>query len=253
MAIVEWKKDGTVAIMIMNNGENRNNPEWTESMLETYEEIIADSEIKALVLTSSDPKNFCLGVDLKWMGRMRLEKDYYTLLSAWMYRNNEVFRTMLMSPIPTIAAITGHAFGNGALLAGACDFRFMRSDRGYFVFPEIDLGIQFAPSMIEWMKRIMPYHLLIRMLWTGERVGAAELQKHNVILKACENSEKTLEEAVALARTFNKSRTTLAEMKRRTYQHILDKMENEDPQYYDYRPENVKEGKSPIFMATPLT
>lgn len=252
MAIVEWKKDGTVAIMTMNNGENRHNPDFAEAFLSTYADILADAEIKAIVLTSSDPKNFCLGVDIGWMMKAQGEKDFPGI-SKWLYRMGEVFSAMLMSPVPTIAAITGHAFGNGAMLSGACDFRFMRADRGFFCFPEIDLGIQFAPSMIEWMKRIMPYHLFVRMKWSGEKVGAAELEKHNVIIKACENAEKTLEEAIAFARTFNKSRTTLAEMKRRTYKHILDKMENEDPQYFDFKPEAVKEGRAPIFMFTPLT
>jgi len=252
MAIVEWKKDGTVAIMTMNNGENRHNPDFAAAFLSTYAEILADAEIKAIVLTSSDPKNFCLGVDIGWMMKAQGEKDFPGI-TKWLYQMGDVFTAMLMSPVPTIAAITGHAFGNGAMLAGACDFRFMRADRGFFCFPEIDLGIQFAPSMIEWMKRIMPYHLFIRMKWSGEKVGAAELEKHNVIIKACENAEKTLEEAVAFARTFNKSRTTLAEMKRRTYKHVMDKMANEDPQYFDYKPEQIKEGKSPIFMFTPLT
>lgn len=252
MAIVEWEKDGTVAILTMNNGENRHNPEWTETMLTTYDEIMADKEVKALVLTSSDPKNFCLGVDLEWMLKVQNEKDF-PAISKWLYRNSEVFKALLMAPVPTIAAITGHAFGNGAMLAGACDFRFMRGDRGYFCFPEVGLGIQFAPSMIEWMKRIMPYHLFIKMKFSGEKMTATELEKYNVIIKACENAEKTLEEAVAFGRTFDKSRTTLGEMKKRTYKHILDKMENEDPEYYDYKPEAVKEGRSPIFMFTPLT
>ena len=252
MAIVKWEKDGTVAKMIMNNGENRHNPEWAEAMLSTYSDIIPDPEIKAIVLTSSDPKNFCLGVDVEWMMKAQKKKDYQSI-SDWLYRQSEVFASMLMAPVPTIAAITGHAFGNGAMLAGACDFRFMRSDRGYFCFPEVDLGIQFAPSMIEWMKRIMPYHLFVRMKWSGERITAAELEKHNVIIKACDNAEQTVEEAVAFARTFNKSRTTLAEMKRRTYKHIIDKMENEDPAYFDYKPEAEKEGRAPIFMFTPLT
>ncbi|HZK43400.1 MAG TPA: enoyl-CoA hydratase/isomerase family protein [Syntrophomonadaceae bacterium] len=252
MAIVKWEKDGTVAILTMNDGENRHNPEWAEAMLTTYDEILADEEIKAIVLTSSDPKNFCLGVDLEWMMKAQNEKDFPSI-SKWLYREGDVFKAMLMSPVPTIAAITGHAFGNGAMLAGACDFRFMRSDRGYFCFPEVDLGIQFAPSMIEWMKRIMPYSLFIKMKWTGARVGAAELEKNGVILKACEGIENTLEEAVTFAKTFNKSRTTLAEMKRRTYKHIIDKMENEDPEYFDFKPEAVKEGRSPIFMFTPLT
>lgn len=251
MAIVEWKKDGTVAVMIMNHGENRQNPEWTEAMLTVYQEILADSEIKAIVLTSSDPKNFSLGVDLEWMFRTQKENDF-PQISRWFYRNAELFRALLMSPVPTIAAVTGHAFGNGAVLAGACDFRFMRADKGYFCFPEIDMGIQFSSSMLEWMKRVIPYHLFVRMLFSGERIGAAELEKHHAILKACENGEKTLEEAVAFAKTFNKSRIAMAEMKRRTYKHILDKMENEDPEYYDYKPDAPKQGRFPIFMITPL-
>jgi enoyl-CoA hydratase/carnithine racemase len=252
MAIVEWKKDGTVAIMTLNNGENRHNPEFAATFLSVYAEILADAEIKSIVLTSSDPKNFCLGVDIGWMMKAQGEKDFPGI-SKWLYDMGDVFAAMLMSPVPTIAAINGHAFGNGAMLAGACDFRFMRADRGFFCFPEIDLGIQFAPSMIEWMKRIMPYHLFTRMKWSGEKIGAAELEKLGVIIKACENAEKTLEEAIAYARTFSKSRTTLTEMKKRTYKHILDKMKNEDPEYFDYKPEAVKEGKAPIFMFTPLT
>jgi enoyl-CoA hydratase/carnithine racemase len=191
-------------------------------------------------------------VDLGWFLKSQAAKDFDGM-SKWLHRNGEVFRTYLMSSVPTIAAITGHAFGNGAMLAGACDFRFMRADRGFFCLPEIDLGIQFAPSMIEWMKKAMPYHLFIRMKWSGEKVGAAELEKYNVIIKACANAEETMKEAVAFARTFNKSRTTLAEMKRRTYKHIVDVMEKEDPEYFKYKPELEKEGKSPIFMITPLT
>jgi len=249
MAIVEWKKDETVAIMILNNGENRHNPDFAATFMSVYNEILADKEIKAIVLTSSDPKNFCLGVDIGWMMKAQQAQDF-TGISKWLYDMGEVFKAMIMSPVPTIAAINGHAFGNGAMLAGACDFRFMRADRGFFCFPEIDLGIQFAPSMIEWMKKAMPYHLFIRMKWSGEKVGAAELEKHNVIIKACADAEETVKEAVAFAKTFNKSRNTLAEFKRRTYKHILDIMEKDDPQYFDYKPEQVKEGKPPIFMFT---
>jgi len=252
MAIVQWEKDGTVAIMTMTNGENRHNPDWAEAMLATYAEIMNDSEVKALVLTSNDPKNFCLGVDVAWLGG-RLADNDYPGMSKWLYSTGEVFKALMMAPVPTIAAVNGHAFGNGAMLAGACDFRFMRGDRGYFCFPEIDMGIQMAPSMIEWMKRIMPYHLFTRMVFTGDKISAAELEKYNVIMKSCENAEKTVEEAVAFARTFNKSRTSMAEMKRRTYKHILDKMVNEDPAYYDYIPEAAKEGRQPVFMMTPLT
>ena len=252
IAVVEWQKDGTVAIMIMNNGENRQDPDWTEAMLTVFSEIIADQEIKALVLTSSDPKFFSLGVNTEWIFKAAQDNDYPGI-SKWFYRNHEVFTSLMMAPFPTIAAINGHAFGNGLMLAGACDFRFMRADKGFLCFPEINLGIQLVPSMLEWMKRIMPYHLYQRMLLTGDKLGAAELEKYNVIMKACEDGEKTLEEAVAFAKTFNKSKAAMTEMKRRMYKHVLDKMISEDPPCIDYKPEAVKEGRPPVFMFTPLT
>ena len=240
MPVAKWEKDETVAIVTMDNGENRHNPDFTETMLTIFDELIADESVKSMVLTSSDPKNWSLGVDLQWMMEHVGKKDFDSI-SKWLHHHNEVFKFCLMAPFPTIAAVTGHAFGNGAMLAGACDYRFMRSDRGYMCLPEVDINIQFTPSMIEWMRKAMPYHLFMDMKWSGRRVGAEELAEHHVIKKACPGPEETLAEAVAFAKGFTKPRQTLAEMKKRTYKHITDKMENEDAQYLD----------PPVFMFTP--
>lgn len=239
MDIVNWRKDETVAVVTMSNGENRHSPAWTKRMLQVFEEIIADEDIKSLVLTADDEKFWNLGIDTDWMTSI-LEKNDIKTLSEWFYENNKVFRFLLMCPFPSIAAVTGHAFGNGIMLACACDFRFMRADKGFLCLPEIDLGIQLTPAMIEWMKRTIPYHLFIRMKWSGERMGAAELEKHGVILKACDNAAETVKAAVEYGKKFNKSRKTLEEMKIRTYKHIIDKMEKEDPIYID----------PPFFMLT---
>ena len=238
MAIVKWEKDETVAVVTMCNGENRQNPTFTEEMMATFDEIVADVEVKSMVLTSDDPKFWSLGVDLGWMMKKMEAKDMKGI-SKWLFDNNEVFKFCLMAPIPTIAAITGHAFGNGAMLAGACDYRFMRADRGFLNFPEVNINIQFTPSMIAWMKKAIPYDLFIDMKFSGRKVGAAELEERHVIKKACDNAETTLSEAIAFAKTFNKSRATLTEMKKRTYKDIIDKMENEDSSYLE-----------PLFMFT---
>ncbi|NLP24655.1 MAG: enoyl-CoA hydratase/isomerase family protein, partial [Syntrophomonadaceae bacterium] len=76
MANVAWQKDGSVAIMTMSNGGNLNNPEWAKDMLTTYTEIESDQEVKALVLTSNDSKNFCLGVDVEWVYNKQQAGDY---------------------------------------------------------------------------------------------------------------------------------------------------------------------------------
>ena len=233
MSMVEWKKDGTVAIMIMNNSENRQNLIWCEAMLAIYDEILADREIKALVLTSSDAKNFSQGVDIDWMNE-RLGVQDIDSVAKWIRLNFQVFRSMLMAPFPTIAAINGHAFGNGAILAGACDFRFMRADRGFFCLPEVDVELHLTPSELEWMKRIIPQPLFTRMTLSGEKIKAPELEKYEVIIKACESAEATVAEALAYAKTFNKSRSSMAELKKRAHKHITDKMDYEDAAYFDF-------------------
>ena len=48
---------------------------------------------------------------------------------------------MLTLPVYTVAAVNGHAFGAGAQLAVAHDLRLMRTDRGFFCTPEIDMKV----------------------------------------------------------------------------------------------------------------
>jgi enoyl-CoA hydratase/carnithine racemase len=53
----------------------------------------------------------------------------------------------LVAPLPTVAAIQGHCFAAGAMLALAHDWRVMRADRGYFCLPEAGINIPFTPGM----------------------------------------------------------------------------------------------------------
>jgi Delta3-Delta2-enoyl-CoA isomerase len=54
---------------------------------------------------------------------------------------------VLVAPVPTVAAVNGHAFGAGSMLGIAHDVRVMRVDRGYYCFPEVDIHIPFMPGM----------------------------------------------------------------------------------------------------------
>lgn len=232
MGVVKWEKDGVVALVVMDNGENRHNLDFAEAMLATLDEIEADKAVRALVLTSSDPKNWSQGVDVAWL-MQRMQKREQETVKAFMYRMNDVFRRLLTYPVPVIAAINGHAYGNGAVLACACDFRLMRADRGYFCFPEVNLGIPFLPGMLAWIRKAMPEHLVDEMQLTGERKTAAELEAHGVVRKACADPESLQTEALAFAKTFRKQRGIFGELKLRKHKAILDAMEHEDPVYID--------------------
>jgi len=232
MAVVEWKKDGTVAILTMNTPENRHNPTFTSGMLQALDEIEADQEIKSVVLASSDKKNWSLGIDLAWMmdavntNRPQDIKDF-------MYELNKLFKRILTIPMPVIAAMNGHAFGDGAIIFCTCDFRFMRSDRGYFCFPEVDINIPFLPGMLAMMKKAMPYHKLEELVFSGKRATGKELEECSMVVKACDGEEELMKEALAYARTFTKGRTIFREHKWRLNRHIVEIMDKEDPAYIE--------------------
>jgi enoyl-CoA hydratase/carnithine racemase len=227
MAIIEWKKDESVAIITMNNGENRHNINFANSMLETLAAIKADKDVFSVVLTSSDAKNFCLGIDVEWLGKMMGEKDFDTI-KDFMYKMNNVFKELMLFPVPVIAAINGHAFGNGAIITCACDFRFMKADKGFFCFPEVNIGIPLLPGMIEFVKKAIPYYKFNEMKLSGKRVGAVELAEHHIIEKSSAGQEELMKDAIAFAKTFAKKRGIFGEMKKRLHKNIIAVMDAED-------------------------
>ncbi|HEY5498430.1 MAG TPA: enoyl-CoA hydratase/isomerase family protein [Syntrophales bacterium] len=232
MAIIEWKKVETVGVITMNNGENRHNPEFIRAILTSFDEIEGDPKISSVIIASSDPKNWSQGIDLQWMTDAMAKNDLQGIRD-FMYGLNRIFNRILLYPMPVIAAINGHAFGDGTIMACACDFRFMKADRGFFCFPEIDINIPFLPGMQAIIRKAIPYYKLEELVFSGKRTGAAELEAHHVIMKACENEEALMREALAFAKTFNKKRLIFGEIKKRFHRTIIETMEKEDPAFIE--------------------
>jgi enoyl-CoA hydratase/carnithine racemase len=217
---MNWGKDETVAMITMTNGENRQNLVFSRTLNAMLDEIIADKTVTALIITSNDAKNFSQGIDVEWiMGQM--QKNEHQPVIDFINEMDIVFKKLLLYPVPVIAAINGHAFGNGSILSCACDFRFMRSDKGFFCFPEVNIGIPFRWGMNAFVKKAIPLHILSQMQFTGNRFTASELEKHNIIVKACANQEDLMAQTIAYAKTFQKKRGILGEMKKRLYADII--------------------------------
>jgi enoyl-CoA hydratase/carnithine racemase len=217
---MNWVKDETVAIITLTNGENRQNLVFAKTLNGMLDEIIADKSITAVIITSNDEKNFSQGIDVQWiMGQA--QKNEHQPVIDFINEMDVVFKKLLLYPVPVIAAINGHAYGNGSILSCACDFRFMRSDKGFFCFPEVNIGIPFRWGMNAFVKKAIPLHIFSQMQFTGNRFTAPELEKYNVIIKACANQEDLMASTIAFAKTFNKKRGILSELKKRLYSDII--------------------------------
>ena len=213
MKIVQWEKQNDIAVITMCNEANRQNLVFAEQMNHCLDQILEEKSIFSIVLTSSDEKNFSQGIDVEWLKRKFIEQDYDSI-KTFMYEMNTIFKRLLLMPLPVIAAINGHAFGNGAILSCACDFRFMRKDKGFFCFPEVDVNIPFLPGMLAFVRKAIPEYLFNDMLLSGRRLTATELELKNVIVSASENQKELLGQAMAYAETFKKRRPIFGELKK---------------------------------------
>lgn len=222
-------EDG-VAMLTMTSGENRFNPDFLHELNAVLDSIEAE-DARVMVVTSADPQIFSNGIDLDWVLPVLSAQDtksFYAYLSDM----NALMKRLTFFPMPTIAAINGHAFAGGAVLCCCFDFRFMRSDRGYFCLPEVDLGVPFLPGMIAVLKKAMPVSTLEELQYTGKRFTAEECVAHGIVHTACPN-ETLMDETLSFAKTLKKRPEVIAEMKLVMYQDVIHAIEVEDQKKID--------------------
>lgn len=152
-------------LLSLGDDENRFSPEWMTALDAALDQVCA--EAKPLIITG-DGKFFSNGLDLAWVMAHVTELDRYTA------RVHHLLQRVLTLPVPTVAAINGHAFGAGAMLAMACDWRVMREDRGYVCFPEVDINIPFTPGMAALIQSKLTPQAAIASMTTGRRFTGDE-------------------------------------------------------------------------------
>jgi enoyl-CoA hydratase/carnithine racemase len=217
--------DQGVTVLTMDSGENRFNPDFLNEYSAALDSIEAGNT-QVLVLTSSHPKVFSNGIDLEWVLPVLRSRDterFYNYLSLM----TALMRRITLFPMPTIAAINGHAFAGGAVLSCCCDFRFMQTGRGYFCLPEVDLGVPFLPGMIAVLKKAMPLSTLEELQYTGKRLTGDECASRGVVHTACPPGT-LMEQALVFAQSLRKRRDVIAEMKRVMYQEVIHAIDEED-------------------------
>lgn len=182
-------RTGNVSVLDLGDDENRFSPDRLDEVLALLDEAEADPETSALVTTARG-KFWTNGLDVDWMSA------HPTELGPYLDRVHLLLARVLAFPAPTAAAVTGHAFGAGAMLALAHDWRYMRADRGYLCLPEVDLGLPFSPGMLALLQaKLTPAQATDTML-TAHRFGGAAAQAAGLVSEALPEAE-VVDRAVA--------------------------------------------------------
>ncbi|BAF18034.1 enoyl-CoA delta isomerase 3 [Oryza sativa Japonica Group] len=107
---------------------------------------------------------------------------------------------LLALPMPTVAAVTGHASAGGFLLTLCHDYRLMRADRGVLYMSEIDIGLPLPPYFVAILRaKITAAHALRDVTLRGRKLKAAEAKEMGIVDVVCPTAAETAAEAVKLA------------------------------------------------------
>ncbi|AOW93854.1 enoyl-CoA hydratase [Rhodococcus sp. WMMA185] len=155
-----------IAVLDLGDDENRFSPEWLDTVNGLLDDV-QEQGSQALVTTSTG-KFYSNGLDLEWLMANGERTDWYV------GRVHALFSRILTFPLPTVAAIGGHAFGAGAMFGIAHDYRVMRSDRGFYCFPEVDIHIPFTPGMAALIQSKLNPQTAVKAMTTGHRFGGTE-------------------------------------------------------------------------------
>jgi enoyl-CoA hydratase len=144
-------------------------------------EVAADPEVRVVILRGNE-RAFVGGADIKELEAFDPAgaRDFITAL-------RELFETVRLMPVPTIAAVNGYCLGAGFELAAVCDFRIGTED-SFYGMPEVTIGM---PSVLHGS--VLASHIgegrSRWLLLTGAMVDVHDMEKWGFIYQVVAKGE----------------------------------------------------------------
>jgi enoyl-CoA hydratase/carnithine racemase len=212
-SLVEVSLRGHVAVIRLCNAERRNVldiPTATE-MQEAVERLGRDPHVRCVVLAGSDGV-FASGADIRELESASAEENL-----AYNRRLRASVNAVAALPMPTIAALNGHAIGGGLELALACLLR-VASTEAKFGLPEVKLGIVPATGGLSRLPILMPRPAAAELALTGDLITGADAKALDLVNYAVAPDEvmpRAMELAEKIAKNAPLSLQAIVESLRR--------------------------------------
>lgn len=178
--VVVTQVDG-VATVRLNRPEAMNALDLAtkESLLATLQDLAADTQVRAVVLTGTG-KAFCVGQDLKeHVAQLRGGEPLSSTVES---HYNPIVTLLLTMDKPVIAAVNGVAAGAGASLAFAADARIVADTAGFNTsFAAIGLSSDTGSSWT--LPRLIGYPAARELLMFPRTVPADEAQRLGLVTR----------------------------------------------------------------------
>lgn len=197
-------------IITLNRPEKLNamNRQMLLLLSDTLDEMIADKNVRVIVITGAGEKAFCAGGDIN----EELELDVYQAYE-WSRLGHSIFVKIENSPKPVIAAINGYCLGGAFEMITACDMRIC-TENAKLGAPEAKLGVQCGFGGNLRLPRLVGKGIAKELMMTGKMIDSSEAYRIGLVNKVYPTG--TLPQAIDdfCADLLNKSAITLDFIKR---------------------------------------
>ncbi len=189
---VEIERLGGVTVIRLNRPPHNALEIESTTQLADSLELVQDGTTTAIVLTG-DGDRFSAGLDLKVVPLYHRSRQRQ-LLDAL----NRLVLNLYGCPLPTVAAINGHAVAAGTLLTLACDYRVGPTTQCRFGLPGARVGIPYPlPAWTVFEAELAPA-VRRMMLLTARTFDAHEAMAKGVI-DELQPPKRVLDRAITMA------------------------------------------------------
>jgi enoyl-CoA hydratase len=175
-ANIAVEREGRVALVILQRPEKLNamDEATKREVLEALGALAADDGVGVVVFTGAGEKAFAAGADVQEFAR-RTPGEQQAVMEALRF-----YEAVASFPKPTIAMVNGYCLGGGCELALACDLR-VASETAQFGQTEIRLGLIPGGGGSQRLPRLVGPGQALRLILTGEMVGAREAERIGLV------------------------------------------------------------------------
>ncbi|MEU6276980.1 enoyl-CoA-hydratase DpgD [Streptomyces populi] len=179
---VRYEKDGQIARVTLDRPEvlNAMDQRMHRELALVWDDIEADDDIRAAVLTGAGERSFTVGQDLRERARLNREGTPPTSFGSRGQPGSPRLTDRFDLSKPVIARVNGYALGGGFELALACDL-VIAADTAVFALPEATLGLVPGAGGAFRLARQMPLKAAMGYLLTGRRMSAAEALRFGLV------------------------------------------------------------------------
>jgi enoyl-CoA hydratase/carnithine racemase len=210
---IELARQDALFTLTMRDGENRFTLPSLRALQDRLDEIVAQAgDGPAALIVTAEGKYWSNGIDLEALGGSAPEEQ-----AAFLPALHAVLGRLASFPLPTVAALSGHCFAGGAILALAFDYRVMRTGRGWFCLPEVDIGIPFTEPMLALLRAKLRPETLRDAVLSGRRYAADAALAAGIVDATCELEQLGARAAELVGPLADKPRDTFARFKRDLY------------------------------------